>query len=57
MKVPEAAARLYSRVWVCRKCKSKQKAEGALARSGKLICRKCNNKSFRVKKKEKKVKA
>ncbi len=59
MKVPEAEARLFKRVFVCRKCKSKIKADQSKIRARKIICRnkKCNSRDFRPIKKEKKVKA
>jgi len=37
----EAVARLYSRVFVCRVCKSKIRADLAKVRAGKVKCRRC----------------
>jgi len=55
MKIPEAEARLFNRTFVCRKCKSKIKAEYSKIRAGKILCRKCKYNQFRLKTKEKKV--
>jgi len=52
---PEAMQRLYFRVFVCRKCKSKIRADYAKVRLGKVKCRKCGSKILRPKRKEKKV--
>ncbi len=53
-KIAEAEARLFHRKWICRKCKTVMKADISKIRSGKLICRKCQGKDFKPKKKEKK---
>jgi ribosomal protein L40E len=52
---PEATKRLYHRVFVCRKCKSKIRADYSNVREGKVKCRKCGSKLLRPKRKEKKV--
>lgn len=52
---PEAMHRLYSRVFVCRKCKSKIKADYSKVREGKVKCRKCGSRYLRPKKKERKI--
>jgi len=52
---PEAAKRLYSRVFVCRKCKSKIRADYIKVRARKIKCRKCGSKILRPKRKEKKT--
>ena len=46
-KFPEANKRLFERVFVCRKCKTKRKADPAKVRNGKVICRKCKYKDLR----------
>jgi ribosomal protein L40E len=46
---PEALARLYSRVFVCRVCKSKIRADPAKVRAGKVKCRRCGSKDLRQK--------
>jgi ribosomal protein L40E len=52
---PEAQQRLYHRVFVCRKCKSKIRADYTKVKEGKVKCRKCGSKALRPKRKEKKV--
>jgi len=52
---PEAMARLYLRVFVCRKCKSKIRADYAKIRDGKVKCRKCGSRVLRPKRKEKRA--
>ena len=52
---PEATHRLYHRVFVCRKCKSKIRADYAKVRDRKIKCRKCGSKDLRPKRKEKKT--
>ena len=46
---PEAMNRLYYRVFVCRKCKSKIRADPAKVRAGKVKCRKCGSRALRPK--------
>lgn len=55
MKVPEAEARLFNRMYVCLKCKSKIRADSSKVRLGKVKCRKCGYDQLRAKVKEKKV--
>ena len=47
VKFPEADARLFKRVFVCRNCKSKVKADNMLVMSKKVSCRKCGSKALR----------
>lgn len=47
VRFPEAGARLYTRVFVCRKCKKKMKASVASVITRKLVCKKCGGKAFR----------
>jgi len=54
-RIAEATARLFGRVFVCRKCKSKQRADPTKVRARKITCRKCNCRNFRPKTKEKRV--
>ena len=51
----EAMARLFHRVYVCRKCKSKIRADYSKIKDKKIKCRKCQSKQFRPKRKEKKA--
>ena len=48
---PEAMARLYTRVYVCRVCSSKIRADSAKVRLGKVKCRKCRSSALRPKRK------
>jgi len=47
---PETLARLYNRVFVCRVCKTKMKAEPSRVRAGKVKCKKCGSSALRPKK-------
>ncbi len=47
VKFPEAAKRLYGRVFVCRKCKTKMRADHSKVMKGKLKCKKCFSKALR----------
>ncbi|MBU4502804.1 MAG: hypothetical protein KKA79_09485 [Nanoarchaeota archaeon] len=47
-KIPEAQARLYKNVFVCKKCKSKVRAPNIKILQGKIKCKRCNSKSFRA---------
>lgn len=51
-KVPEAEARLFKNIFVCKKCKSKVRAHNMKVLAGKVSCRKCNSKYLRVVKKK-----
>jgi ribosomal protein L40E len=46
---PEAVARLYTRVFVCRVCKSKIRADPAKVKDRKIKCRKCGSRELRPK--------
>ncbi|HJX05408.1 MAG TPA: 50S ribosomal protein L40e [Candidatus Nanoarchaeia archaeon] len=48
VKFPEAEARLFKNVFVCRKCKTKIKAPTLKVLAGKIKCRKCNSKILRT---------
>lgn len=52
---PEAMQRLYQRVFVCRNCKSKIRADYPKVKEGKIKCRKCGRKALRPKRREKKA--
>ena len=47
---PEALARLYLRVFVCRVCKSKIRTDAAKVKEGKVKCRNCGSHALRAKK-------
>lgn len=52
---PEAMQRLYHRVFVCRKCKSKIRADYRKVRERKVKCRKCGSRDLRPKRKERRM--
>ena len=51
-KFPEAEARIFRNLFVCRKCKSTIKANNMDVMAGKIKCRKCNSKALRPVKKK-----
>jgi len=55
-KIPEAVARLYLGVWICRRCKKKIRGNSIKIRAGKIPCPKCGGRTFRPKSKERRVK-
>lgn len=44
-------ARLFENVFICRRCKHKQRANPLKVRLGKIVCRNCGNRAFRIKSK------
>jgi len=54
-KLPEAVARLFGRKWVCKNCKTVMRADSSKVRAKRLICKNCQKRNFRPKKKEKKA--
>ncbi|MEM5834684.1 MAG: 50S ribosomal protein L40e [Candidatus Aenigmatarchaeota archaeon] len=46
---PEALQRLFFRVYVCRVCKTKMRADPAKVKAGKVKCRKCGSRALRPK--------
>ncbi|MEM7821267.1 MAG: 50S ribosomal protein L40e [Candidatus Aenigmatarchaeota archaeon] len=50
---PEAMQRLFFRVFVCRRCKAKIRADPAKVREGKVRCRKCKSTDLRPKRRPK----
>lgn len=46
-KIPEAQARLFKNVVVCKNCKTKRKAEPLKILGGRVKCRKCGKRAFR----------
>lgn len=54
-KFPEAEKRLFSRVFVCMKCRAKIKTDLSKIRAGKSKCRKCGSKQLRPIHKERKA--
>lgn len=55
-KIPEAIARLYLNVWICRRCKTKIRGDSAKIRAREIPCKKCGCRTFRPKSKEKRLK-
>ncbi len=51
-RLPEALNRMFDRVYVCRKCKHKIRADPQKIMQGKVKCRYCGSRDFRPKKKE-----
>jgi ribosomal protein L40E len=47
VKFPEADARKFKNMFVCRRCKTKRKASNASIRAGKINCRNCGSDVFR----------
>ncbi len=52
-RFPEAEARLFKDIWVCRTCKSKQRS----AKGKPDKCRRCGSSTFRLKNKTSKKKS
>lgn len=50
-KFEEATKRMFTNMFVCRKCKSKIRTSNMKVINGKVSCRKCNSKALRPKKK------
>jgi ribosomal protein L40E len=46
-KFPEAEARFLKGVFVCRRCKTKQRAPSLKISQGKISCRKCGRNALR----------
>ena len=44
---PEAEARLYTNIYVCRKCENKVRVPISKFLNGKGVCRKCDSKQLR----------
>jgi ribosomal protein L40E len=47
VKFPEAESRLFHRVFICKKCKSKIRAPNLKVLAGKISCKKCGSSAFR----------
>jgi len=46
-KIPEAEARLFRGIFVCRKCKSRIRSSSMKVSQGKTSCRKCGSTQLR----------
>ena len=51
-KFPEAAARLFKDIVVCKRCKKKVRANAQRVLNKQILCRGCGGKAFRPIKKE-----
>ena len=51
-KFPEAEARLFKNVFVCKKCKSVVRAPAMKVLAKEVKCRKCGSRALRVKRKK-----
>ena len=51
-KFPEAAARLFKGVFVCKRCKTKMRTTPQRILNKQILCRRCGGKAFRAIKKE-----
>ncbi len=51
-KIPEANARMYKNVFVCKACQSKMRSNPQKILKGKVKCRKCGKRAFRPLKKK-----
>ncbi|MBD3312522.1 50S ribosomal protein L40e [archaeon] len=54
-KFKEAQARLFTNIYVCRKCKHKIRSTSMRVLEGKTKCRHCGRRYLRPKKKERKI--
>ena len=46
-KIPEAETRLFRNIFVCRKCKSRIRANPMKVSQGRISCRKCGSKALK----------
>jgi Zn finger protein HypA/HybF involved in hydrogenase expression len=51
-KIPAAQNRMFKNTFICKNCNHKIRVEPIKILSGKIKCRKCNGKDFRVIKKK-----
>ncbi|MEM1684250.1 MAG: hypothetical protein QW038_00985 [Nanopusillaceae archaeon] len=50
--IPEVKLRKFERIFICRKCKSRIRADPVKVKLGKVKCRKCKSRDLRPKKSE-----
>jgi len=48
VKFPEAEARKFRNIFICKKCKSKVRANNMKVIQGKVTCRKCSSPKLRT---------
>ncbi|MBW2965760.1 50S ribosomal protein L40e [Candidatus Woesearchaeota archaeon] len=46
-KIPEADARIFRNIFICKKCKSRIRASSMKVTQGKIKCRKCGSRALR----------
>ena len=46
-KIPEADARIFRNIFICKKCKSRIRASSMKVIQGKIKCRKCGSRALR----------
>jgi len=46
-KIPEAEARMFRNIFICKKCKSKIRASSMKVTQGIIKCRKCGSRALR----------
>ena len=46
-KIPEAEARLFRNIFICKKCKSRIRTSSMQVIQGKVKCRKCGSRALR----------
>ena len=51
-KIKEAADRMFKNVFICKNCKSKQRADPLKVLKGKIKCRNCKKAAFRTPRKK-----
>ncbi|MEK6904485.1 MAG: 50S ribosomal protein L40e [Nanoarchaeota archaeon] len=51
VKFPEASARLFKNIFVCRRCKTKMRTTSQRIIHKEILCRRCGGKAFRAIKK------
>lgn len=54
-KIPEAVARIYGRVWICRRCKKKARGDSLKMQAKLVVCPRCGQRAFRPKTKERRL--
>ena len=54
-KFPEAEGRIFHRMFICMKCGAHMRADTMKVKEGRIKCRKCNRKSLRTIRKERKA--
>jgi formylmethanofuran dehydrogenase subunit E len=52
-KFPEAHKRMFANIFVCKKCKTKQRSTMQKVLEGKILCKSCGGKAFRTLRKAK----